>query len=59
MHVSDDLQRAVFHAGLLHDVGVPAASVGLAALSGVDEELVFAFAPTGDLRAAEVPLARG
>ena len=48
-------QRATFYAALLHDVGVPIAASGLTGLAGVDEELLFGFAPLSDFDAAEVP----
>ncbi len=48
-------RRAVLYAGLLHDVGVPAAAATLAIVPRLDEESLFAFAPlTGD-RPPEVP----
>ncbi len=53
--LGDEAGRAAFHAGLLHDVGVPIAAAGLLGVPGVDEELIFGFAPQNDLDAAEVP----
>ncbi len=48
-------RRAVFYGALLHDVGVPSAASALARSAGLDEELIFGFAPLSDLTAAEVP----
>jgi len=51
-----DARRTVYYASLMHDIGVPAAAAGLTGLTGVDEELLFGFAPLNDMDAAEVPI---
>lgn len=52
---SAEERAATFYGALLHDVGVPVAATGLTGLPGVDEELVFGFAPLSDYDSAEVP----
>ena len=55
LELDEDESRAIFYAALLHDVGVPTAAASLSSVHSLDEELVFGFAPSGDLAAAEVP----
>ncbi len=53
--LSEDVQRAAFYAGLLHDVGVPLAAANVPEAAQLHEELIFGFSPLGGLDAAEVP----
>lgn len=57
MGYNEDETRAAFYAGLLHDVGVPKAVIGLKGVTSVDEELLFGFSPFDDFKAAEIPTA--
>ena len=58
LDLNEDAPRAAFYAGLLHDIGVPNATAALTSAVGVDEELLFGFAPLHSADAVNVPAAQ-